>query len=112
MTFNIYLTNKYTWILINTKKKADQRLIASQMKKQMIQTIEDYRNQTLDQDFQSSKLFKPIIKAQKEVKDTLDQKQDKNQKALASNLEDIAMLQYTYEKAEKRQNYQLVTNQQ
>ena len=48
------------------------------------------------------------IKAQEETKKTIDEKQDKlieqldkNQKALASNLEDIAMLQYTYEKPEK-----------
>ena len=45
--------------------------------------------------------FKPIIEAQEETKQTIDEKQDKlieqlekNQKALTSGLEDIAMLTY------------------
>ena len=53
-------------------------------------------------------IFQPRIKAQEEKKKTIDEKQDqlieqldKNQKAIASDLEDIAMLQYTYEKPEK-----------
>ena len=49
--------------------------------------------------------FKPIIKAQEEVKETIDNKQDKlieqlqkNQQALTSGLEDIAMLTYLPDK--------------
>ena len=103
------------------KKNADQRLIASQIKKQMIQTIKEYRNQTLDQDFQSSKLFKPIIKAQKEVKDTIDQKQDKlnnlnnlikNKKLLYLIWKILQCYKKHMKNQKKRQNYLLVTNQQ
>ena len=77
MSFDIYPINIHGYKSIQKKKNADQRLIASQMKKQMIQTINGYRNQTLDKEFQSSKLFKPIIKAQEETKKTIDEKQDK-----------------------------------
>ena len=48
-----------------------------------------------------SETFKPIIKAQEKIKQTIDEKQDKlieqlekNQKAITSGLEDIAMLTY------------------
>ena len=81
------------------------------MKKQMIQTIKNYQNQTLDTEFQSSKLFKPIIKAHEEKQDKLIEQLDKNQKALASNLEDIVMLQYMYENQKKQANCQLIINQ-
>ena len=58
--------------------------------------------------FQSSHLFKAIIKAQKESQQTIDKKQDKlieqlqkNQQALTLGLEDIVMLNYVTDESQK-----------
>ena len=84
------------------KKISDAKIKAGKM----INQIKDEIKQ--DMQIGVKETFQPIIKAQEETKKTIDEKQDKlieqidkNQKALASNLEDIAMLQYTYEKPEK-----------
>ena len=63
--------------------------------------MKEYKHDKQDLQQGLSETFKPIIKAQEETKQTIDEKQDKlieqlekNQKALTSGLEDIAMLTY------------------
>jgi len=58
----------------------------------------EHRRQDIQEDL--SEAFKPIVTAQEEVKQTIDEKQDKmleqlqkNQKALTSGLEDLLMIQ-------------------
>lgn len=70
----------------------------SAKKHEIINTIRDYRNRKIDSDYESTELFKPIISSQREVKETIDRKQDKlieqlhdNQRAIVSGFEDIVL---------------------
>ena len=90
---------------------SDSKIKAGQMTNQVKDTIKEYRHERQDMQLGLTETFQPIIKAQEEVKETIDEKQDqlieqldKNQKALASNLEDIAILQYVYDKPEKKKS--------
>ena len=89
-------------------KISDAKIKAEKMNNQIQDKIKQYKHSKEDMQIGLKETFKPIIKAQEETKKTFDEKQDKlieqldkNQKALASTLEDIAMLQYKYEKPEK-----------
>ena len=90
------------------KNISDAKIKAGKMINQIQDEIKQYKHSKQNMQIGLKETFQPIIKAQEETKKTIDEKQDKlieqldkNQKALASNLEDIAMLQYTYEKPEK-----------
>ena len=68
--------------------------------KQVRNTLKEYDIQTQDIQEELSEVYKPIVKAQEAVKQTIDEKQDKmleqlqkNQKALTSGLEDLLMVQ-------------------
>ena len=57
----------------------------SAKKHEIIDTIRDYRNRRIDQDYESTELFKPIISSQQQVKDTIDKRQDKLIEQLQDN---------------------------
>ena len=101
------------------KKTFDAKIKAGKMINQIQDEIQQYKHSKQDIQFGLTESFKPIIKAQEETKKTIDEKQDqlieqlhKNQKALTSNLKDIAMLQYTYEKPEKKKQQKLPVDYQ
>ena len=83
------------------KQLFEAKIKAGTITKQVRDTLKEYKHDKQDLQQGLSETFKPIIKAQEETKQTIDEKQDKlieqlekNQKALTSGLEDIAMLTY------------------
>ena len=83
------------------KQLSEAKIKAGTITKQVRDTLKEYKHDKQDLQQGLSETFKPIIKAQEETKQTIDEKQDKlieqlekNQKALTSGLEDIAMLTY------------------
>ena len=83
------------------KQLYEAKIKAGTITKQVRDTLKEYKHDKQDLQQGLSETFKPIIKAQEETKQTIDEKQDKlieqlekNQKALTSGLEDIAMLTY------------------
>ena len=55
------------------------------MKRKIRKEIKDYRDGREDRQFENKELFKPIITSQKEVKETIDKKQDKLIEQLQEN---------------------------
>nr|DAC81281.1 TPA_asm: CC2 [Corynactis coral adintovirus] len=83
------------------KKLSASKIEAGNITKQVRDTIEAYRHEKQDLDIGLAETFKPIVKAQKETKQSIDEKQDElieqmrgDQKALTSGLENLLMLQY------------------
>ena len=83
------------------KQLSEAKIKAGTITKQVRDTLKEYKHDKQDLQQGLTETFKPIIKAQEETKQTIDEKQDKlieqlekNQKALTSGLEDIAMLTY------------------
>ena len=83
------------------KQLSEAKIKAGTITKQVRDTLKEYKHDKQDLQQGLSETFKPIIKAQEETKQTIDEKQDKlieqlekNQKAITSGLEDIAMLTY------------------
>ena len=71
------------------------------MTKQVRNAIKEYQKAKQDMQLDLSETFKPIVKAQEETKQTIDEKQDKilnqlqkTQKAITSGLENMIMLQH------------------
>ena len=90
------------------KQISNSKIKAGQLTNQVKDTIKEYRNEKQDMQLGLTETFQPIIKAQQEVKETIDDKQDKlieqlqkNQQALTSGLEDIAMMTYLPDKQPK-----------
>ena len=82
-------------------KQLSEAKIKAGITKQVRDTLKEYKHDKQDLQQGLSETFKPIIKAQEETKQTIDEKQDKlieqlekNQKALTSDLEDNVMLTY------------------
>ena len=73
------------------KQMSDSKIKAGKMTNQVKDTIKEYRHEKQDMQLGLTETFQPVIKAQEEVKETIDEKQDqlieqldKNQKPLAS----------------------------
>jgi len=83
------------------KKISESKIKAGVLTNQVRNAIKEYQHERQDMQEDLSETFKPIVKAQEEVKQTIDEKQDKmleqlqkNQKALTSGFEDLLMLQH------------------
>ena len=83
------------------KKISEAKINAGIVVNKVRNTLKEYKHGRQDVQEDLSEVYKPIVKAQEEVKQKIDEKQDKmleqlqkNQKALTSGLEDIAMMQY------------------
>jgi len=83
------------------KKISESKMKAGVLTNQVRNAIKEYQHGRQDMQEDLSETFKPIVKAQEEVKQTIDEKQDemleqlqKNQKALTSRVEDLLMLQH------------------
>lgn len=47
------------------------------MRKAIKQTVRNYNDQTIESQFSSRQFFKPVIKSQTELRNSIDEKQDK-----------------------------------
>ena len=82
------------------KRISEAKINAGNDVKRVRKTLKEYQHGTQDAQEQLSEVYKPIVKAQEGIKQTIDEKQDKmldqlqkNQKALTSGLEDLIMIQ-------------------
>ena len=82
------------------KKISEAKIKAGKQVSNVRNTIKELKHGRQDVQEELSEVYKPIVKAQEDVKQKIDEKQDKmleqlqkNQKALTSGLEDLTMLQ-------------------
>ena len=82
------------------KKISEAKIKAGKQVSNVRNTLKELKHGRQDIQEELSEVYKPIVKAQEDVKQKIDEKQDKmleqlqkNQKALTSGLEDLAMLQ-------------------
>ena len=81
------------------KRLSESKIKADYSVKKVRNTLKEYRIGRQDVQEDLSEVYKPIVKAQEDVKKTIDEKQDavikqlqKNQKAISSGLEDLALV--------------------
>ena len=86
--------------LESIKKISEAKIKAGNVVSNVRNTLKEYKHGRQDVQEELSEVYKPIDKAQEDVKQKTDEKQDKmleqlqkNQKALTSGLEDLLMLQ-------------------
>ena len=82
------------------KNISEAKIKAGNVVNKVRQTLKEYKHGRQDVQEELSEVYKPIAKAQEDVKQKIDEKQDKmleqlqkNQKALTSGLEDLLMVQ-------------------
>ena len=82
------------------KKISEAKINAGKQVSNVRNTLKELKHGRQDIQEELSEVYKPIVKAQEDVKQKIDEKQDKmleqlkrNQKALTSGLEDLHMLQ-------------------
>ena len=82
------------------KKISEAKINAGNVVNKVRNTLKEYEHGIQDVQEELSEVYKPIVKAQEDVKQKIDEKQDKmleqlqkNQKALTSGLEDLLMVQ-------------------
>ena len=82
------------------KKISEAKINAGKQVSNVRNTLKEFEHGRQDIQEELSEVYKPIVKAQEDVKQTIDEKQDKmleqlqkNQKALTSGLEDLLMFQ-------------------
>ena len=73
----------------NLRKNIDKRLANGAMKRQISKTIKDYRDGREERRFELKELYEPITATQKEVKKTIDKKQDELIEKLQENQQDL-----------------------
>ena len=81
------------------KRLSESKIKADDSVKKVRNTLEEYRLGRQDVQEKLSEVYKPIVKAQEDVKKTIDEKQNtiidqlqKNQKAISSGLQDLALV--------------------
>ena len=82
------------------KKISEARIKAGKQVRNVRNALKEFKHGLQDVQEELSEVYKPIVKAQEEVKEAIDEKQDKllgqlqkNQKALTSELENLIMFQ-------------------
>ena len=82
------------------KKISEAKINAGNVVNKVRNTLKEYEHGIQDVQEELSEVYKPIVKAQEDVKQKIDEKQDKmleqlqkNQKAITSGLEDLLMIQ-------------------
>ena len=82
------------------KKISEAKINAGKQVRNVRNTLKEFKHGLQDVQEELSEVYKPIVKAQEDVKQKIDEKQDKmleqlqkNQKALTSGLEDLLMFQ-------------------
>ena len=83
------------------KKLSNAKIEAGNITKQVRNSLKEYKNEQQNVQEQLTETYKPIIKAQEDIKQKIDEKQDKmleqlqkNQLALTTGLQDLAMVQH------------------
>ena len=83
------------------KKLSNAKIEAGNITKQVRNSLKEYKHEQQNVQEQLTETYKPIIKAQEDIKQKIDEKQDKlidqlqkNQLALTTGLQDIAMVQH------------------
>ena len=79
---------------------SEARIKAGKQVRNVRNTLKEFKHGLQDVQEELSETFKPIVKAQEDVKEAIDEKQDKlleqlqkNQKAITSGLDDLLMFQ-------------------
>ncbi|XP_078343987.1 uncharacterized protein LOC144629627 [Oculina patagonica] len=82
------------------KRLSESKIKAEDSVKKVRNTLKEYQHGRQDVQEELSEVYKPIVKAQEDVKKTIDDKQDamldqlkKNQKAITSGIADLALMQ-------------------
>ena len=82
------------------KKISQSKINAGKQVSNVRNTLKEFKRGLQDVQEELSEVYKPIVKAQEEVKEAIDEKQDKllkqlqkNQKAITSGLDDLLMFQ-------------------
>jgi len=82
------------------KSISEAKINAGNVVNKVRNTLKEYEHGIQNVQEELSEVYKPIVKAQEDVKQKIDEKQDemleqlqKNQKALTSGLEDLLMIQ-------------------
>ena len=83
------------------KKLSNAKIEAGNITKQVRNSLKEYEHEQQNVQEQLTETYKPIIKAQEDIKQKIDEKQDKmldqlqkNQLALTTGLQDLAMVQH------------------
>ena len=83
------------------KKLSNAKIEAGNITKQVRNSLKEYKHEQQNIQEQLIETYKPIIKSQEDIKQKIDEKQDKmldqlqkNQKALTTGLQDLAMVQH------------------
>ena len=83
------------------KKLSNAKIEAGNITKQVRNSLKEYKHEQQNVQEQLTETYKPIIKAQEDIKQKIDEKQDKmldqlqkNQLALTTGLQDLAMVQH------------------
>ena len=100
------------------KKISEAKINAGKQVSNVRNTLKEFEHGRQDIQEELSEVYKPIVKAQEDVKQTIDEKQDKmleqlqkNQKALTSGLEDLLIFQQLPDEKQQERNFLLVMNQ-
>ena len=102
------------------KKISEAKINAGNVVNKVRKTLKEYKHGRQDVQEELSEVYKPIVKAQEDVKEKIDEKQDKmleqlqkNQKALTSGLEDLAYVAaiYLMYNHKKQHHFLLIINQ-
>ena len=95
------------------KQISEAKIKTGILTKEVRDTLKEYKHNKQDLQLGLSETFKPIIKAQEETKQTIDDKQDKlieqlqkNQRAITSGLENIELLAIQQPKPQPQQPQQ------
>ena len=83
------------------KKLSNAKIEAGNITKQVRNSLKEYKHEQQNIQEQLTETYKPIIQSQEDIKQKIDEKQDKmidqlqkNQQALTTGLQDIAMVQH------------------
>ena len=78
------------------RKSVEKQIRVNLLKEKVVKSLKDYSDEREDMRFERREIFRPIVSEVKEVKETIDEKQDQlteklteNQKAITSGLKDL-----------------------
>ena len=78
------------------RKSVEKQMRVNLLKEKVVKSLKDYSDEREDMRFERREIFRPIVSKVKEVKETIDEKQDQlteklteNQKAITSGLKDL-----------------------
>ena len=92
------------------KKISEAKINAGNVVNKVRKTLKEYNKERQDVQEELSQVYKPIVKAQQDIKQTIDEKQDKmleqlqkNQESLTDGLQNVLMIQHMPEMIQEQQ---------